>query len=65
MNLSFSRSFAKPPPPVQTVCECVAIFRGIKDADWKAAKGLMAETNFLSSLQNMDVDGISAGQVKR
>ena len=46
------------------VCECVAIFKGVKDPDWKAAKGLMADTNFLSSLQNMDVDGISASQVR-
>uniref|UniRef100_A0A1X7UR28 AAA+ ATPase domain-containing protein n=1 Tax=Amphimedon queenslandica TaxID=400682 RepID=A0A1X7UR28_AMPQE len=59
------RSFATPPPQVQAVCECVAIFKGIKDPDWKAAKGLMADTNFLSSLQNMDVDGISAGQVAK
>jgi dynein heavy chain len=57
------RSFAKPPPPVQTVCECVAICRGIKDPDWKAAKGLMAEANFLYSLQNMDVDSITPAQV--
>ena len=57
------RSFATPPPQVKMVCECVAIFKGVKDPDWKAAKGLMADTNFLSSLQNMDVDGISASQV--
>ena len=66
LPLSFSlsfRSFATPPPQVKMVCECVAIFKGVKDPDWKAAKGLMADTNFLSSLQNMDVDGISASQV--
>ena len=65
LSLSFSlRSFATPPPQVKMVCECVAIFKGVKDPDWKAAKGLMADTNFLSSLQNMDVDGISASQVR-
>ncbi len=58
------RSFAKPPPPVQTICECVALFRGFKDPDWKIAKGMMADTSFLSSLQNMDVDGITGGQVR-
>lgn len=59
-----SRSFAKPPPPVQTVCECVALFRGFKgDADWKVAKGMMSETNFLASLQNLEVDSITMGQV--
>ena len=32
--------------------------------DWKVAKGMMADTNFLNSLQNMDVDGITPGQVR-
>ena len=57
------RSFAKPPVQVQTVCECIVALRGYKEINWKTAKGMMAETNFLSSLQNMDVDGISQGQV--
>ena len=30
---------------------------------WKTAKGMMSDTNFLNSLQHMDVDGISAAQV--
>ena len=59
------RSFATPPPPVQVVCECVAIFRGFKgDADWKVAKGMMADTNFLASLQNLEVDSITMAQVR-
>ena len=45
------------------MCECIVILRGFKEINWKTAKGMMAETNFLSSLQNMDVDGISQGQV--
>ena len=57
------RSFAKPPVQVQTVCECIVILRGYKEINWKTAKGMMAETNFLNSLQNMDVDGILQGQV--
>lgn len=57
------RSFAKPPQQVQTVCECIVILRGYKEVNWKTAKGMMAETNFLNSLQHMDVDGISQGQV--
>ena len=48
---------------MQTVCECIVALRGYKEINWKTAKGMMAETNFLSSLQNMDVDGISQGQV--
>ena len=57
------RSFAKPPSQVQTVCECIVVLRGFKEINWKTAKGMMADTNFLNSLQNMDVDGISQGQV--
>lgn len=57
------RSFAKPPVQVQTVCECIVVLRGYKEISWKTAKGMMAETNFLNSLQNMDVDGILQGQV--
>ncbi len=60
---SHSRSFAKPPPQVQTVCECIVVMRGLKEVSWKTAKGMMADTNFLSSLQNFDVDGITQNQV--
>ena len=57
------RSFAKPPQQVQTVCECVVIMRGYKEISWKTAKGMMSDTNFLNTLKNMDVDGITVGQV--
>ena len=59
----FIRSFAKPPPPVQTVCECIVVLRGYKEVSWKTAKGMMSETNFLYSLTTLDVDGINQGQV--
>ena len=62
-KFSAFRSFAKPPPQVQTVCECIVIMRGYKEISWKTAKGMMADTNFLSSLQNLDVDGITQPQV--
>lgn len=45
------RSFANPPEPVQIICECVAILKGIKDISWKTAKGMLAEGGFLKSLQ--------------
>ena len=32
--------------------------------NWKTAKGMMSDTNFLNSLKNMDVDGIAPGQVR-
>ncbi|XP_072163343.1 dynein axonemal heavy chain 10-like [Diadema setosum] len=58
------RAFAKPPKAVQMVCECIVVLRGIREVSWKSAKGMMAEANFLKSLQEMDVDGISQTQVK-
>ncbi len=61
----YTRSFAKPPQQVQTVCECIVVLRGYKEVNWKTAKGMMAETGFLNSLQNMDVDGISIAQVRQ
>ncbi|XP_074640231.1 dynein axonemal heavy chain 10-like [Tubulanus polymorphus] len=57
------RSFAKPPKAVQVVCECIVVLRGIKEVSWKSAKAMMAEANFLGTLQNMDVDAIGHKQV--
>uniref|UniRef100_A0A5K3FBS4 AAA domain-containing protein n=1 Tax=Mesocestoides corti TaxID=53468 RepID=A0A5K3FBS4_MESCO len=56
------RSFVKPPRPVQVVSECICVFRGFTETSWKTAKGMMADTNFLQSLQAMDVDAISPKQ---
>jgi len=61
--LYFLRSFAKPPKSVQIVCECIVVFRGIKEVSWKSAKGMMSEPNFLRSLTTMDVDNITQKQV--
>ena len=58
------RSFAKPPLPVQTISECIVILRGIKEVSWKTAKSMMSDPNFLQSLQTLDVDNITGGQVK-
>ena len=58
-----SRSFAKPPKPVQVVCECIVVMKGIKEVSWKSAKGMMSEANFMLSLKEMDVDGITGKQV--
>lgn len=60
----FSRSFAKPPKQVQAVLECVLIMRGYKELNWKTAKGMMSEANFLRSLMELDFDGITYSQVK-
>ncbi|XP_067862341.1 dynein axonemal heavy chain 10 [Heptranchias perlo] len=58
------RSFAKPPRQVQTVCECILVMRGYKEINWKSAKGMMSEANFLKNLMEMDCDAIGQTQVK-
>ncbi|XP_072367150.1 dynein axonemal heavy chain 10 isoform X2 [Scyliorhinus torazame] len=58
------RSFAKPPRQVQTVCECILVMRGYKEINWKSAKGMMSEANFLKALMEMDCDAIGQNQVK-
>ncbi|XP_046382890.1 dynein axonemal heavy chain 10 [Ischnura elegans] len=58
------RSFATPPEPVQTVCECIVIILGIKDVSYKAAKGLMSDPNFLRKLMEMNCDNITQTQVR-
>ncbi|XP_069922194.1 dynein axonemal heavy chain 10 isoform X1 [Oryctolagus cuniculus] len=58
------RSFAKPPKQVQTVCECILIMKGYKELNWKTAKGMMSDPNFLRSLMELDFDAISQSQVK-
>ena len=56
------RSFATPPEPVQIVCECVAIIRGLKEISWKSAKGMMTDPNFLTKLREMNCDLITQKQ---
>jgi len=58
------RTFSKPPKPVQITTECIVILRGIKEVSWKMAKQMMSESNFLKSLQDLDVDGIGSTQVR-
>lgn len=62
--LCLARSFAKPPKQVQTVCECILIMKGYKELNWKTAKGMMSDPNFLRSLMEIDFDSISQSQVK-
>lgn len=59
-----ARSFAKPPKQVQTVCECILIMKGYRELNWKTAKGMMSDPNFLRSLMEMDFDSITQSQVK-
>lgn len=38
--------------------------RGYKELNWKTAKGMMSEANFLRSLMEIDFDSITQTQVK-
>ena len=58
------RSFTTPPKSVQAVCECILVVRGYREISWKSAKGMMSDTNFLDTLKNLNVDGITNAQVK-
>ncbi|KAJ1493382.1 P-loop containing dynein motor region D4-domain-containing protein [Baffinella frigidus] len=59
------RSFAKPPPVVASVCECVCLLKKVEDVSWKGAKTMMSEGSFLSSLVNFNKDGLGAKQVNK
>lgn len=47
---------------MQIICECVVILRGVKEISWKSAKGIMADPNFLRTLQEMDCEAITLKQ---
>ncbi|XP_037820573.1 dynein heavy chain 10, axonemal isoform X1 [Lucilia sericata] len=59
------RSFATPPPQVQVVCECVAILKGMKEINWKSAKGMMSDVSFLKSLMEMDCEALTGKQINQ
>ena len=46
------------------MCECILIMKGYKELNWKTAKGMMSDPNFLRSLMEIDFDSISQSQVK-
>ena len=58
------KSFAKPPPLVQTTMEAVCILKGEK-TDWDTAKKMMGDGNFLKSLFDFDKDNISEAKIKK
>lgn len=59
-----SRSFATPPKQVQVVLDCILIMRGYKEQNWKNAKAMMADTNFLRLLLTTDFREIPWSNVK-
>ena len=58
------KSFAKPPPLVQTTMEAVCILKGEKP-DWDTSKKLLSDGNFLQSLFDFDKDNISDPVLKK
>jgi dynein heavy chain len=58
------KSFAKPPPLVQTTMEAVCILVGRKP-DWDNSKKLLGESDFMEQLINFDKDNIDPGRIKK
>jgi dynein heavy chain len=58
------KSFAKPPPMVQTTLEAVCILKGEKP-DWDTAKKVLSDSNFLKSLFEFDKDNIAESRLKK
>ncbi|KAL5105240.1 Dynein heavy chain 10 axonemal [Taenia crassiceps] len=52
------RAFATPPKPVQLVGECLCHVMSAAEISWKSARGLMADANFIGTLQTMDCEAI-------
>ncbi|VDO04672.1 unnamed protein product [Rodentolepis nana] len=52
------RAFVTPPKAVQLVGECLCYVMSVEDTSWKAARGLMADANFIKTLQTMDCEAI-------
>ena len=58
------RAFKNPPHAVETILNCIVIFKGIREVSWKSAQSLMADTGFLDMLKKMDVDNITNRQIQ-
>eukprot|EP01138_Halocafeteria_seosinensis_P006356 gb/GECG01006497.1/.p1 GENE.gb/GECG01006497.1/~~gb/GECG01006497.1/.p1 ORF type:complete len:3153 (+),score=416.35 gb/GECG01006497.1/:1-9459(+) len=58
------KSFAKPPPAVQTVMEAVCILLGEK-TDWDSAKRVLSRNDFMEALKNYDKDNIPQNILKK
>uniref|UniRef100_A0A7S2SR52 AAA+ ATPase domain-containing protein n=1 Tax=Mucochytrium quahogii TaxID=96639 RepID=A0A7S2SR52_9STRA len=58
------KSFAKPPPAVQTVMEAICILMEVKP-DWDSSKKLLGDANFMRNLQEYDKDNIPPSALKK
>ncbi len=57
------KAFKNPPHAVETVLNCIVIFKGIKEVSWKSAQALMSDTGFLDMLKKLDVDNLTNRQI--
>tara|TARA_B110000091_G_C13815478_1_gene477476 strand:- start:105 stop:4382 length:4278 start_codon:yes stop_codon:yes gene_type:complete len=58
------KAFASPPDAVKMVMEAILILFG-RPTDWKSAKGLLSEMNFMDQLVKFDKDNIPKKLVKK
>ena len=58
------KSFAKPPPLVQTVMECVCLLLG-QPVSWDSAKKVLGDSQFMPKLLNYDKDNMDRKVVKK
>jgi dynein heavy chain len=63
-DISELRVFTTPPEMVQTVMEAVCILMGAK-TDWKSAKAVLGDSQFLNKLMNYDKDNIPMSMTKK
>ncbi|CBY22454.1 unnamed protein product [Oikopleura dioica] len=63
-DISELRVFTTPPEMVQTVMEAVCILMGAK-TDWKSAKNVLGDSQFLNKLMNYDKDNIPTSMTKK
>uniref|UniRef100_A0A336KTI1 CSON011058 protein n=1 Tax=Culicoides sonorensis TaxID=179676 RepID=A0A336KTI1_CULSO len=67
-DLAEIRAFTTPPLAVQreinaTVCECICIMKGFKDYNWKVAKQMLVDVNFVKDLKGLNPDIIPSKSV--
>ena len=53
------KSMSRPPPLLLKTLECVLILLGSKRIDWDAAKRMLTDSQFLSTILRFDLDGVS------
>jgi len=63
-DITEMKSFAKPPPLVQTTMEAVCVLMGEK-ADWDTSKRLLGDAQFIKRLKEYDKDNIPEKALKQ